>query len=906
MSAQGPKNSSVTANVRRQFGRLVKPLVLLVSAAIALGGVTLIQAWQGAQQSDAADFPSTANWQPLPSTWSFEWTNGVGLEHDAAYIAPTPDVGNNAATFAAGMDVLERIVFDKDAGTSRAVSTLKARTTASGANLQLFTTAAIGPAPDDPDQLVVYFWGWGSDNGPYGTGLTCSGTSDGRNVLMLRVKSGATTGDVTCAPHDNGSLGTSWGEGSSTGGEVDQVTGRIYIQSNTSADIDSRAYNETGRNSADGFAFTIWDPQTGTAVRSGEIQPATQEDRYQLHYGVVNATAISDMTLDANGNIYMWVATGTAGVVRLIRVVPTRDAAGNPTEGSTTGGVGDTESWKYNFVMSFDHGAAGEPTSFGAADAGGWVGSFFDHGRIYATGYKNLNKTECTAGNSILEADPLSGAWKIYCTGEATPENDWHFFDRAARTGNNVDDGASPQTAAVIQARVFHDRNADGEISGSAETTGLSGYTVALYDADYKLVSTQTTNSEGWVSFMPSSIGNGTTAVRYYIRLVQPQINKGTTANPAWVNAAQTWALGGDDAGVVLAPGQNANDVIAQCTNGAGHTGGDLWTGTGGVACDGAQEVPYVDKTLGTLGSTSSPADWAYYSVVDMYTDRDVADVGFGITASGTWGDTQGTTKTTGAEGGAYHVNMTEHVVQLGDTVGREIDGTHSSDGNGHATDDGAFIELANGDLLPLQDQFLSVSRSYPVKANVTTSPATLADSVKVAGWASPLNSAAIASTTVPFMNTGLTNGVASGTLVAPSGTPTGAVAAAAVRMSATTAQNITMVDNTGGQYWPTKGQPTADTQAWGTDGEIEDYRVWYVTAQVRVALKTAGSTVTTDIPYTVTNVVNSSVNPSKNSGNLHTEAPDTSWTSNTHHAITSVSANTVITLGTLPSGYNV
>ncbi|MDR1825575.1 MAG: Ig-like domain-containing protein, partial [Bifidobacteriaceae bacterium] len=925
MSATTSPKSAVPTRRARKVARravrsVIKPVVFLVSGAIALGGVTLAQNWVGdSDTATAADFPQTANWQALPSNWSFIWADSEGLDHNSAYIAPTPDAAPSTTLWNNGVDILEQIVFDKDAGTSRAVSTLKARVTSSIDNgaFGIFETAAVGPLPEDPDTLAVYFWGYASQNGPWNLGLTCNDAANGKNVLVLRVKDLATTGEVTCAPHDTATLGT-WGDGETTGGEVDQLTGKLYIQSNTSAEIDNQSATSSARSTVAGFSYTVWDPSTGTAVRSGQIQPATQEDRAALRSSPDGHYTISDMALDANGNIYVWAATDSSSAVKIIRVVPTKDQNGAITEGSTTGGIGDPNSWLYNFVTTIDHPATSETaTTYGGSGPGGWVGMFFDHGRVYATGYKNLNHSECTPGNSILEADPLANAWKIYCTGEATPQNDWHFFDRAARAGNNVDDGASPQTAAVIEARVVEDANGDGVIATTDH--GVAGQKVALYDSNFKLLSIQTTSADGWVSFLVSDVGTGATAVRYYTRLVQPQVNRGTTTSPVWVNATQTWALAGNETSTVLGPGQNPNSAEAVCSTGDVTTGGSLWTLSGGAACNGASDQPIPDKNVGAVGSTAAVGDFAYYTIVDMYTDRDVADVGFGIAAQGSWGDAMASTKTTAADKGAYHLNSSTSTVQIGSQLGSYTNGTVDTASANHTTDDGVFFQVARSchagetapchDLIPMQDQLLSLGRTYDIVVQTTASPATIPESdIKVNAWISPVNSTTLSSTSTRILQDVVPSGGQAVAQYQPPLTPapSAAVSAAQVRVSASTASGITEPDNTNGQYAPAAGSSAANTRSWISNGEIEDYRVWLTKAQVRIALQTDGGTIANQA-FTLQNVVNGTSapqNPSRTTDSITTTVSGEEVTSSVPHAITSTSAQTIITAAAFPTGW--
>ncbi|MDR1513813.1 MAG: hypothetical protein LBS56_10110, partial [Propionibacteriaceae bacterium] len=94
-----------------------------------------------------------------------------------------------------------------------------------------------------------------------------------------------------------------------------------------------------------------------------------------------------------------------------------------------------------------------------------------------------------------------------------------------------------------------------------------------------------------------------------------------------------------------------------------------------------------------------------------------------------------------------------------------------------------------------------------------------------------------------------------------------------------------------------------ADTRAWVSDGEIEDYRYYVTSGQVRVALVSQGGTVS-NVGYTVTNVSNTA--PSTTSGTLKTEATGQAWASPAQHIINSTGATTTVALSGVPVGQTI
>ncbi|MDR1791419.1 MAG: Ig-like domain-containing protein [Propionibacteriaceae bacterium] len=833
-------------------GRSTKVLASSIAFVLAVAGLVTVQG-VNAPQAEAG-----VTWQTIGQ---LQWVNGTGVWDDQHVYKVDMASGSDGKIFVEQID--EAMIH---------TGVLKMVDHASLSSYGL-SSLGVGPMPESlaagstaPD--AGYFWSWDGGIGAY-----CSG----RNFPVKRVRNGATTFDLTCVERPKDAYNTEM-----TGGEVDQTTGRIYFQTYTRAQVDTHSYTNAKDPNGNEMMFMIWDPSTGERIESGNVQPATWAERRRLKSNAagnanVESRVASDMALDANGNIYMLVARAEANRAALVRVIPTRDEFGNITSGCygsdaviSTGAA--PCAWKYN-VVTFITPKPGTGTSWPSGADPNLYGSAFLNGKLYAANWYLLTSTgvDFHWHRTISVIDPLEGTMEA-----KNIDSNWLQDDR-------VRDFASAQTAAVIQGTVYNDVNGDGNVIGDS---GLGGVTIAVYDANGKLMGTQLTDANGDYSFLVGSVSNS--GVEYYVRVVQPKVNG--------ANAIQTYASGGSsgDNGVL-------NVTEPECIN------SNIFINTPeGGKCFGRKNIPYTDPNLGTVGTTMSLADAAILSKVTMYTSRDVADANFGVSIAGSWGDARANTKSTAADSGAYHLNTEMSTVKLGSTLGKYSDGVNDDESNAHEADDGVTIHMSDGTEVPLQDQVLSQGRSYPLSVTASKT-STLSGDIKIRGWASPVNASTPTGTTIAS-NASLilsatlgadgkytqptTGTVPNVAFKAPS-SPAVTMARGVIRVEASTS-DISVPDNSSGAY--------GGTSAWVTNGEVEDYQVWYALAQVRVGLKTVDDAIS-NYQYTVSNAV--ATGPSRTSGRISTSTPNTVAVSSYPHVINSPSSDTTITFDTLPEGYD-
>jgi hypothetical protein len=840
-------------------------------------------------------------------------------------------------------------------------------------NLDDMDTFGVGPMRDDAgnvdrNNLVGYFWDYASDANS--TPATC-----GTNLIPVwRVASGENAAlQWACLP-DPQTPG--WED--QTGGEVDQRTGRIYVQSGTNIPIDGPARTSDARN-ATAFTISIWDPASGSMVSSSgaagnlSIQPESLTERVKFQVsganirsgcdpaaavapcaGAYSPNTTSDMALDATGNIYMFAASDTGHGV-IIRITPTRDNEGNITNAScastSANTVGSTCSWKYTVVSHIINA----DSSTWDASGGGKVGSAFYNGSLFIGGYDGSPTTQsggtCPAPrtqHTVLKADPLNNIGYGVCTatgfhtrGSGFPAG--NTITSTGTSGMNVSDFASAQTAGVIEGKVYEDANGNGQIEDN-EKTGVSGQKIYLYNDQNKLLSEATTDSNGGYYFMVGAGVEGEPTT-YKVRLVQPHVNRGTDASPIYVNAIQTWANGGRyDAQGHDDPDDDSTFFWLNQTHPECWLGDDTATveRQEGGRCYGAKNPYDSPDKREAIGATGDPANWANYSIVELYTTGDVADADFGISvATGEWGDAptgaSNAIKTTYAQSGPYHINIpdidSEHTgawVKLGENIMQQNNGVNDTAANSSAhADDGVKVVLADGSKIDAQDVLLSVGRSYKWDATVQISdpipgaPKTITD-VLVKAWisstttsASSPNGLQTSTSTMPLNSaaeslegSNVKGHVLSGNWTVPTASVSTSGSPVILRVNASVNGNITTPDNSsyqyGAQYTSTgTGSTTGQNNSWVTTGEIEDYRLWYTNGQVRVGLKTVGGTLT-DQAFTLTNVAGGAfgTKPSSNADRITTSTPGEKKISNQGHIISNTSAATTITASAPASGW--
>jgi hypothetical protein len=804
-------------------------LVPLVSLSLALGSMVALQPFVVTQANAAV------TWNQVPglsAVWHAQWpaTSGrSGLQNEWSrsdlYFDTTPD-GEDPIAIGAQRLVVDRAVFtgtypDETLTDREPFLSIKSATGSTGTlSLVQVSTMGVGPKRNDDgtvdrNTLVAYFWNYAAGDGggvPGGTATNCpTGTKH-----VFRIASGETKIDYACMPLPR--------QSDSTGGEVDQLTGKVYIQGGTNIAIDTQGRTAATAANTSAFTVSIWDPADNSVVSSAgpssstnyEIQPGSAEERVKfkatntcINQGGDPATTVapcagsyspnttSDMALDASGNIYMAAAADAEHIV-LIRITPTRNSAGKITDASSNSGVGDAGAWKYYVVSHIT--AQGSGKTWGAS-GGGMVGSAFYKGSLYVGGYRAMNG--CTANKSVLKADPLSNLGTPVCLATAMISrtvNNPPGNTNAGSATNPVDDFASAQTAGVIEGRVYEDANANGVIE-SNERTGVAGQKIHLYSEENKYLAEATTDTTGSYYFLVYT-GEEGEPVNYSVRLVQPHINKGTADSPLYVNAIQTWANGGryvdTNANGVTEPDETypddptngiyLNDAKPNCWLGDDES--MVNTQTGG-RCYGAKN-PYDSpdkRSTDTIGGQANPDDWSIYTTVTVLTSADVADADFGIsTATGEWGDAQSPIKSTLAQSGPYHINIpdidAEHTgawVKLGDEIKQQADGVNDTASNSSAhADDGVFLVIPTPtgenttSLVNAQDQVMAYGAQYKFQANGEISKPIdgaerIVTDVEVKSW---ISGAAASATTPGALQTSGTQPL-SGSLTATNGANT-------------------------------------------------------------------------------------------------------------------------------------
>ncbi|WP_317643652.1 SdrD B-like domain-containing protein [Bombiscardovia apis] len=638
----------------------------------------------------------------------------------------------------------------------------------------IFTSQAIGAfggeARNPNGTLSLYTWSWAG--GTSVGGLSCSGVNNATNGLYTPVlrfddyeagqdphdTTGANTNIFwTCMPTPGGSDSSGGGSfgfpatGSSqaTGGEMDQVTGLLYVNGTTSGNVVNRGGSSVMQNDG-GIAYSIWDPTDGSFSLSGPVQandwqksmttpPQDQLSAtiYNQEYqpaacranGVYEAAkrtynaacsysgglqASPDMGLDASGNFYVYAATSgsytNTGTTEILKIAPNTVFNGN--EKSITDGSPDTP-WRYSVLTKTKHGETFSPSGYGAP-ANWVVGMGVHSGNFLFSGYYPLygrftpsdGSTMTTPMNATkypVRVNPLDGVMNIITTTNnpsiATPYGSTTIQNPLSDSGGNRD-SASAQELIVVKGKVYEDSKSDADYSGFKDA-GVMGLTVDLYDKNGKLVGTTTTSADGSYSFILSAYGT------YYVRLVQPRIDN--------VNAFQTWAsvVGGTGAD----PAGSANIPTVSCV------GGDISveTGESGRPCQGAKEFPYVDpnppldadgnQKMGEIDpawNNGSP-EWATYAKVDMRTYFQNPEINFAIsTGAASFGDASGSTgvnagrpanvgpfNTTKKQKGPSlrnpqtltNIYKKSSGMQLGDKLGLYSDGSPDQDANSSSAD---------------------------------------------------------------------------------------------------------------------------------------------------------------------------------------------------------------------------
>lgn len=591
-------------------------------------------------------------------------------------------------------------------------------------NLNIFSSQAIGRFGGDlrnPDGAYSLFvWSW--NGGLNVNGLMCennpSTTNNSLFTPVIRFDDYPPDADPhdpthstnvfwTCMPTPGGADAAAGGQfgypargmNQATGGEINQITGQLYIAGATSGHVINGLSNRTTPNDG-GVVYSIWDPVENTYSLSGPVQAndfskgqtkppleqlavsiarqhrqtasCTSDSVFELgqkeyqaacRYSNAGLQASPDMGLDAEGNFFIYgQVSGTnsiaADVMVLLKITPATDYSG----GSKKILDGSLEHpWRYSLVTRVREGDTFKPTG-SMPPANYAVGAAVHNGKLLLTGYMNLvgnfnfppngsSTQPTTALNYPIKIDPLSGNMDIiytYNNGVTLPgtTQKTEKFAIAIPFGNNtltdvvslpVSNGV--RDAASAQEFMTIQGNVYNDVQANGDFAGFKKSELQGYTInlyDDKGKLVGTTKTSADGSYSFVIGSKGT----YFVRLVQPQVDK--------VNAFQTWARvrggsGGDKRG--------RNDPVVVCANGNVTDA----SGDAGGKCQGAQSFPYVDPNPPLRGSKSmdigkvDPAWndgkplWGTYAKVEVRTSYQSPVVDFAVsTGSASYGDASG------------------------------------------------------------------------------------------------------------------------------------------------------------------------------------------------------------------------------------------------------------------------
>ncbi|MDR0665947.1 MAG: Ig-like domain-containing protein [Campylobacteraceae bacterium] len=444
--------------------------------------------------------------------------------------------------------------------------------------------------------------------------------------------------------------------------------------------------------------------------------------------------------------------------------------------------------------------------------------------------------TAIKTGIILSSASSYSGIWGMaFLNGKLyfTRSDDLYSLDpltgavatvRTDLPGSSPYDLASCQVAPIVRGTVYNDADGDGVISGSE--AGISGLTVQLYSAAGSLLSTATTATDGTYSFIINNSNNAD----FYIRVKQPSING--------IHAAQTWASGG----TFTDRDSKINTVYNYCTD---FTNDDTTGSSQNRTCYGAR----ADGVDGAANGIAGVAN--YYSRVHVTTSLAVSRADFAFSTASDRSDSNinevlhnTAIKTTGNSLRAY----------LGANVSTDAASIQSQTADSDSYDDGLYV-LLNGRYVPVQQRGFVQNRNYNFRANINGSKKSDA---KLSVFQTP-------QTSVSWSSLGAADLTGSGNYITFTGALTAAPGAnSIIRARYSTSAGLTATANAS----------TNAADPWVLDGEVEDYQVYVVDRQIKLALKTVGTSGNSgNLTFTMTNMHTTS--PSSASAVISTDAPD-------------------------------
>ncbi|THJ34333.1 hypothetical protein E8K88_07420, partial [Lampropedia aestuarii] len=367
------------------------------------------------------------------------------------------------------------------------------------------STSALGPKHLGngrvSDELYMFFTGF-----------------DRRTIYA--VKSGATlTGEYIGTVNSGGSLSAM---------TVDQNTGLLYATRLAS-----------GLNEANSY-FYIYDPsgigsEESRTISAGRIVPTDGSPTV--------TTLASDVTIDADGNVYVIGRTGGNAAFPagryLYKVVP----------GKTNGVLNsDGSGWTYSTTLRISAGSGTAPncTSYPGGTTTSVYGMGFLNGVLYS------NENNCLYSTNVFTGvtDPV-GRITYSASFDTNPPTNTNVAGPRVPAVGVAYDMAVGQVASAVAGTIYNDTSGTANIVPGT-TPGLAGVTVELYQVtnDGRVVMRGNALTGDGGQFTWLAPGNST----FYVRAVQP-------ANDMFM----TWAAGTVNQGVNV-----NNPVSAYCYNASG------------------------------------------------------------------------------------------------------------------------------------------------------------------------------------------------------------------------------------------------------------------------------------------------------------------------------------------------
>ncbi|MDR2453571.1 MAG: hypothetical protein LBD51_03240, partial [Bifidobacteriaceae bacterium] len=440
MSANHRSHSSgstlnLAGALRRLPGAVVKPIALLMAAAIALGGVTLAQSWMGAQSAEAVT-RNTANWNGVFTRDQLWFKDSLAGRWMLAVANPS---SYNAFVEADFVQMFQPSGSDH------------------GLRADSHDTIAVGP-------IFKYL----GDETLHMVDLNQSSTS---SVYVSR-------GNGTVDGYSYGAVPTCSlsSRGAQYSAEINQKNGYLYAVGGGSGGSTNVGNNQTTITSLYSRILTVnatSSPGYGCVVAAQTLNAAGGQSLRAQWAALTGQTetgnwdAGSDMAIDANGNLYLML-TNSASQHALLRVNIPFDANGQPLNPTTQ------NPWTYEIVRAFTANTTSSAV---------WGMAFMD-GALYTA----------HANDDVYRWDPLSGIvtdmGNVHspvdlASAQAAPVISGTVYNDV--NGDGVISGASEVGVSNVTVEIFQGNAASGSTTwtkrGEVVTNAAGNYSALLNSA---------------------------------------------------------------------------------------------------------------------------------------------------------------------------------------------------------------------------------------------------------------------------------------------------------------------------------------------------------------------------------------------------------------------------------------